>query len=103
MAEILIKNMEMPKDMSNPLHISIFSNGSVWITHEGKTEAKAQELPPHGRLGDLDALAENIKDVYCNDCKRFKVMCKACKYGDILYEIEDAPTVIEASKETEAR
>ena len=57
------------------------------------------EIPDkHGMLGDLDALAEHIKDVYCKGCKRSKVMCKACKYGDILDEIEDAFTIIEASK-----
>lgn len=59
------------------------------------------EVPPHGRLGDLDALAEHIRNVYCKDCKRSKVMCKACEYGDMLDEIEDAPTVIEASKGSE--
>ena len=57
------------------------------------------EIPDnHGRLGDLDALAEHIRNVYCNVCKRSKVMCKACEYGDILDEIEEAPTVLEASK-----
>ena len=84
MAEILIKNMKMQKDMRNPLHISIFSNGSVWITHEGKTEATAQELLPHGRLGDLDALEESLEasdeDIYTKH---------------ILW---DAPTIIEDSK-----
>lgn len=83
MAEILIKGMEMPKDMSNPLHISIFSNGSVWVTHEGKTEATAQELPPHGRLGDLDKLAKRAENRYGADFSEF---------------IKDAPTILEASE-----
>lgn len=55
------------------------------------------EVSQHGRLGDLDALAEYIKNVYCKDCKRSKVMCKACEYGDMIDEIENALTVIEAS------
>ena len=90
MSEILIKNMEMPKDMGNPLHISIFSNGSVWITHEGKTEATAQELPPHGDLIDRDKLYKDTERIgeYCHD-PSFIELCQA------LY---DAPTVLEASK-----
>lgn len=85
MAEILIKGMEMPKDISNPLHISIFSNGSVWITHEGKTEATAQELPPHGRLIDADALIDKVLD---DGQPRYCSMVKM---------IQNAPTVLEAS------
>lgn len=43
------------------------------------------EVPPHGRLGDLDALEEQVFDD-----------------GSYLL-VHNAPTVIEASKETEAR
>lgn len=92
MAEILITGMEMPKDMSNPLHISIFSNGSVWITHEGKTEATAQELLPHGRLIDADALAEYYD---CLEADNGVYMEEA---GETLETIENAPTILEASK-----
>lgn len=60
-------------------------------------ECPLVEVPTHGRLVDLDALAEHIKDVYCKNCKRSKVMCKACEYGDMIDEIEDASTIIEAS------
>ena len=105
MSELLIKGIKMP-NKRHFLQILIAENGDLsyedacynfprtgFILHE----SKAIEVPPHGRLGDLDALAEHIKDVYCKDCKRSKVMCKACEYGDILDEIEDAPTIIEAS------
>ncbi len=87
--DILIKGMDMPKDMSNPLHISIFSNGSVWITHEGKTEATAQELLPHGELIQRDNLLDFIEQN------------EDVNVGTIYDVIQDAPTVLEASKETE--
>ena len=87
MSEILIKNMEMPKDMSNPLHISIFSNGSVWITHEGKTEATAQELPPHGRLVDARELMKEAIG-----------LSFSCQKWVSETSIVGAPTVIPASE-----
>ena len=43
------------------------------------------EVPPHGRLGDLDALAAQCDDPHW------------CVW---LNEIEDAPTIIEAEEET---
>lgn len=115
MSEILIKGMELPKE-DDIVIMTLDSNGRVNVfgrrllsllsphaeihgLRSAMTEAIA--LPEHGRLGDLDALAEYIKNVYCKDCKRSKVMCKACEYGDIIDEIEDAPTIIEASKERE--
>ena len=88
MEEILIKNMKMPKDMSKPLHISIFSNGSVWITHEGKTEATAQELLSHGRLIDADFFKEYAIRVSTEDGKEYI----PSNYVDIV------PTILEASK-----
>ena len=57
------------------------------------------EIPDkHGRLGDLDALVEHIMNVYCTNCKRSKVMCKACEYGDMIDEIDNAPIVLEATE-----
>lgn len=98
MSEILIKGLKI-KDY--PQTITINPDGSVikdtFGLHRLVEEWKAIEVPTHGRLGNLDALAENIKDVYCKNCKRSKVMCKACEYGDMIDEIENAPTIIEAS------
>lgn len=100
---------ELPKSCKECI-FSSFGQRFCTITHREKPKFEYKDerciycnvLPKkHGRLGDLDALAEQIKDVYCKDCKRSKVMCKACEYGDILDEIEDAPTIIESSKERE--
>ena len=90
MAEILITGMEMPKDMSNPLHISIFSNGSVWITHEGKTEATAQELPPHGDLFDADAVEAEADRIQAEN---------GCSYRDALFSaFDNADIIVDESK-----
>lgn len=66
MADILIRGMEMPKD--GHVIVRIYANGDVceptpcpgvW----GKV-ARVTPLPDgHGRLGDLDALMNNIGDV----------------------------------------
>lgn len=60
------------------------------------------------RLTDVDALIDDVKDRYCKDCNRRKGIkggeyriiykigeapCKACGVGDMLDELEDAPTV----------
>ena len=50
---IYIQGMAMPM---NHRHMILMSNGDI-TDLDGKTIAKAIELPPHGRLGDLDAMA----------------------------------------------
>lgn len=53
----------------------------------------------HGRLIDADELVGNISDTYCEECPKMKpIMCKACKYEDIMDDIENAPTVLEAGE-----
>ena len=61
------------------------------------------EVPPHGRLGDLDALiAENNLGTDCSKCKRD---VRSCQYEmihstmDFCEWIDDAPTIIPADKE----
>lgn len=57
------------------------------------------EVKPHGRLIDADELVGNISDTYCEECPKTKpIMCKACEYEDIMDDIENAPTVLEASE-----
>ena len=62
MSDILIKNMEMPKG-DEDVKIIINADGSVyriigWAVSEKKKNAKAIELPPHGRLMDAISYAE---------------------------------------------
>ena len=59
------------------------------------------EIPDkHGRLIDADALVGSISDTYCEECPKTKpIMCKSCEYEDIMDDIENAPTVLEANND----
>lgn len=57
--DVLIKNMEMPKKGHFLFQIS--ANGDVWVSNRndegtGIIIATAIELPPHGRLVDIDRM-----------------------------------------------
>lgn len=69
------------------------------------------EVPPHGDLIDRDEFIAEQRHLYCENCERRKGMkngkmkfvydigdapCRACGYGDVLDDIDDAPTIIEA-------
>lgn len=70
------------------------------------------EVPtPHGRLIDADALITKVQKLYCKDCilrtgkKNGKMQyiyeigeapCRGCWVDDMVSEIGDAPTIIEA-------
>lgn len=60
---ILIKGMEMPKEMRT---LTIFPNGYVAVYNSFDTfvsETKAIQIPPHGRLIDADALDDAFTDL----------------------------------------
>ena len=95
MADILIKNMELPKEGESCLNLKIYSDGTVLTTgiyneEIMPTDATAIELPPHGRLIDADRLkADNPQHMN----------------ADVPYVTEEtvaeiidyAPTIVEAS------
>lgn len=60
MSSILIKDIEMPKERES-FTVTIKYNGLVFDTETGIQVAEAHELPPHGRLGDLDAVEAEIR------------------------------------------
>lgn len=91
---IYLPNMEMPK---NGEMLVIFPDGTSYVCFNGMRErlaqTKAVPVPPHGRLGDLDALAEYVHQqddwlsetaihIFCG------ILCKA-------------PTIIPAEPEEE--
>ena len=82
MADILIKNMELPRTLT------IYPNGDIDELIAGKyvTIGKAIELPPHGRLIDAVALKGSIEG---------KIL--AGQDVNVFSEIDNAPTVLEAS------
>lgn len=58
---IYIRGTKMPKD-EKAIHLEIHSDGTVLMWQMGdddKVVGTAIEVPPHGRLGDLDALIAN--------------------------------------------
>lgn len=95
---LLIKGMEMPKEGEYPAMLYVFSDGSGYIdfgtlpSEEDRFEIVP--VPPHGRLGDLDAAVE-LAMQYCHDddgtCSK-----AGADLRELLDEIESLPTVIPA-------
>lgn len=89
--DVLIKNMELPKKGHFLFQIS--ANGDVWVTNRndegtGIIIAKAIELPPHGRLVDLDAYLKAYENM--SDWEEYRV-------EEIEEYFKNAPVVVEAS------
>ena len=87
---ILIKGMEMPPNCCQcPVNMEVCKRGYEYLlAHPELYDKRADdcpivEIPPHGRLGDLDALYEQCDDPHW------------CVWRS---EIEDAPTIIEAEE-----
>lgn len=90
MSEILIKGMELPKEIQ--CCYTIFPNGKVIVHWDGKVlgEAKAIEVQPHG-----DLIERSLALGACYEMSRFTDMDGAFEV------VENIPTVIEGSKERE--
>jgi len=58
------------------------------------------EVPtPHGRLIDAYEVMKSIKEDYCDSCEYKPTMCHDCHISDVLFIIDDAPTVIESEEQ----
>lgn len=54
----------------------------------------------HGSLKDSDAIIKDIKEFYCKKCKtKDEDKCWVCIVNNCVRIIDDAPTILEASKE----
>lgn len=98
MSEILIKDMELPKERKM---FVIERDGSVWEqisdTSYFRTGYKAVELPPHGRLIDGDRLERRLKYVSCDNCyPNSEDDCSGCSMKNIVNEVKIMTTIIEA-------
>lgn len=113
MSEILIKNMEMPTDEDEALVLVLYENGRVRkaldynIIALSKETTTAQELQPHGRLGDLDSIESKLQGKI-DDVPKAKdgtrITTQAFYVNGLLRAKElvgNSPTIIEASKERE--
>lgn len=91
MVEILFRcnDIKMPKN--GTLTLVVHPNGDVYLGGVLKDIkiGKTIELPPHGRLGDLDRVRERLGDD--------TFICYACRR--LLDDVFDtAPTIVEASE-----
>jgi len=101
MADILIKNMELPKDRG--LFLMISSEGIIqkqvgraengYPIYNIVKEATAIELPSHGRLVDESVILDRVQALL-----KEKSWMYASHAQEIIDIIRNAPTVIEASK-----
>lgn len=94
MSSIYIHGVSMPKDGEC---IVVYGDGEVW--HHGKRIAKvgtAIELPPHGRLGDLDKLEKMFSDIDNAPYSEFDGEEPFYSAEDAAQIIRLAPTIIEA-------
>lgn len=96
---IYLPNIEMPRKGEM---LVIFPDGTSYVCFNGMRErlkhTTAFSVPPHGRLGDLDAAAE-LAMQYCPDddgaCSK-----SGADLRELLDEIENLPTIIPAEEET---
>ena len=60
--DILIKNMELPKDTGS-VTVTIYSDGStgIWTEQEMIPGGMAIELPPHGDLVEISKAREALR------------------------------------------
>ena len=91
MSDILIKNMELPKEGGLVIEITkhgqvaqLFKDGSLL-----RKGVKAIELPPHGELVDRSKMKGAMYEIM-----QFPVEEACAMYEEL---IEEAPTVLEAS------
>lgn len=105
---IYLPNMEMPK--LGYREIRIYPDGRVMEEDEcgiDEVVGTAEQVPPHGRLGDLDALYEKFSRLESEAMNALKTTTTGSanwiKWSAILtertgykHDIADAPTVIQA-------
>lgn len=105
MADLLIRGKTLPPN-GEDLRVIIHSNGQVIIDRGVYyDEAEAVEIPDHGRLIDADALMDgwmNLREAtkYGNKTAEEQAHSySTMMMYEIADEIEDADTIIPASKE----
>ena len=93
---ILIKGMEMPTG-ERPVHVEIHRDGTVIQWKFGESDeiiGTAVEVPPHGRLIDMDVILAQLREMSLDDCSLAEDLIEH-GIDDVL---DDAPTIIEAEE-----
>ena len=99
MGDILIKGMEMPTNCYNcwlghkcPKYEALLWNE---VNKERKADCPLIPVPPHGRLGDLDALIDKVIAKYLEHERKGELVFAAAEVKqDIVDLIGAAPTII---------
>lgn len=101
---VYISGLKIPQDGRVTLQID--SNGGVYVVNKFSIASEkyeksmtATEIQPHGRLGDLDVLTEDLAIYRGGHSEGWGYdggMYEA--YNNSLMLVEDAPTVIEAER-----
>lgn len=94
---IYIPNMEMPKNCFSCRYICGLRDTQKF-TKNCRPDCPLVPVPPHGRLGDLDALRKEI-DRLCDQYDAGIIEALTCLNG-ILMAISNAPTIILADPAT---
>ena len=87
---LYIKDILLPEDPNEIIEFAVKGNGAVFVIGEHYWPAAVEVPEPHGRLIDADALMGRI----CHDTLLSSTFEKIVRRY-----IENAPTVIPASKE----
>lgn len=111
---VLIKGMEMPKDCFecpwrckvDPENLLCRISGEYFEeTFSGTIQNRHKScplvpVPPHGRLGDLDALARQIEHERFHHTHTDGLAARhhVAEYGHFLKAISEAPTIIPAEE-----
>lgn len=110
---ILIKGMEMPqgcfycicnKHLDPDTDMCILTreafDSTFRVIEHRRDNCPLVSVPPHGRLGDLDALAQQIEHERFHHTHTDGLTARhhVAEYGHFLKAISDAPTVIDAEK-----
>ena len=94
MSGVYIKGMEMPTDEARAFTI-VFSDGKAAISVEPFEWHEVVPVPPHGRLGDLEALAEDV-EIFADENAIGKI-----EKEELLEIVKYFPTIIPAGKKEE--
>ena len=93
--DILIEGLELPKNENDNFMVIVTPTGVIDVVENGngfmmQKKYEAIELPPHGRLCDLDLLEEWMR-------KKHKEHDCPFNIDAFLFALKKFPTIVEAS------
>jgi len=105
--------IDIPEDIYNKVINKDLNLAEVDVIGDAITHGTV--LPEHGRLIDADRLTKQTTEQICEKCDRRRGMkdgkltkrfvyeigdapCRACGIGDMHEYLDDAPTILEATK-----